>query len=286
MKLAVLAASLGLIAASFGETVDFWPEGKMPGKPIEGKEIIAPGRPKEDFIYRNVGHPTLTISRAPGEGVHPAMLICPGGGYFMLAWKLEGLEIAEWANSIGMDAYILKYRVPSDGGLALMDAQRALSWMRHNAAELKIDPKKIAQIGFSAGANLTARTAGCFKSRKYEAIDEVDEASSRPDATLLIYPAGLFKGGFFARPNERLELDPLNAVTRETPPAFLTQTEDDFCGVENCLAYYLACKRAGVDAAMILGPKGGHGYGKRPTGRDNDTWPEVAAAWLKRTLGF
>lgn len=204
----------------------------------------------------------------------------------MLAWRLEGMEIAEWANSIGMDAFILKYRVPGDGSVALMDAQRAVSWMRHNAKELKIDPDKIAQIGFSAGANLTARTAGSFKSRKYEPVDEADSSSSRPDATLLIYPAGLFKGGFLARPDRDMTLDGLNAVTRETPPAFLTQTEDDFCMVENCIAYYLACKRSGVNAAMLLAPKGGHGYGMRPTGRDNDTWPEVAAAWLKRTLGF
>ncbi len=97
-----------------------------------------------------------------GEGVHPAMLICPGGGYFLLAWRHEGMEIAEWANSLGMDAFILKYRVPNDGSIALMDAQRAVSWMRANAATLQIDPAKIAQIGFSAGANLTARTANMF----------------------------------------------------------------------------------------------------------------------------
>jgi len=73
-------------------------------------------------------------------------------------------------------------------------------------------------------------------------------------------------------------------VTEETPPVYITQTEDDFCQVENSLAYYLACKKCGVEAAMLLGPKGGHGYGSRKTGRDNDAWPELAAAWLKRTL--
>lgn len=94
------------------------------------------------------------------------------------------------------------------------------------------------------------------------------------------------KGGFLARPTPDLALADENIVTAETPPVFITQTEDDFCMVENSLAYYLACKKAGVAAAMLLGPKGGHGYGLRRTGRDNDAWPEIAAGWLKRTLNI
>ena len=272
--------------AAFGKIVDLWPDGKMPGEATDKPEIFDRGKPDGDVNYQNVSHPTITIRRAPGDGVHPAMLICPGGGYCLLAWRHEGMEIAEWANSLGMDAFILKYRVPNDGGVALMDAQRAVSWIRSNAKELKIDPTKIAQIGFSAGANLTARTANNFAKRRYEPIDAVDAASNRPDATLLIYPGGLLKGGFRAAPTPDLALNEENIVTKETPPVFITQTEDDFCQVENSLAYYLACKKCGVNAAMLLGPKGGHGYGKRRTGRDNDTWPEVAAGWLKRTLGF
>lgn len=278
--------SLAAEVAAFGKVVDIWPEGKMPGETTDKPEVFDIGVPKGDVNYQFVSHPTLTIRRAPGDGVHPALLVCPGGGYFLLAWRHEGMEIAQWANSLGMDAFILKYRVPNDGSIALMDAQRALSWIRANAATLKIDPTKIAQIGFSAGANLTARTANNFNNRRYEKIDDVDLASSRPDATLLIYPGGLLKGGFRARPTPDLALDDENLVTPDTPPVFITQTEDDFCQVENSLAYYLACKRCGVNAAMLLGPKGGHGYGSRRTGRDNDTWPDVAATWLKRTLKF
>lgn len=272
--------------AAFGKVVDLWPEGKMPGDATTKAEILDRGKPDGDVNYQNVSHPTITIRRAPGDGVHPAMLICPGGGYFLLAWRHEGMEIAQWANSLGMDAFILKYRVPNDGGVALMDAQRAVSWIRANAKGLKVDPTKIAQIGFSAGANLTARTANNFGSRRYDAIDAVDSASSRPDATLLIYPGGLLKGGFRAAPTPDLALNEENIVTKETPPVFITQTEDDFCQVENSLAYYLACKKCGVNAAMLLGPKGGHGYGSRRTGRDNDTWPDVAGTWLKRVLQF
>ena len=272
--------------AAFGKVVDLWPDGKMPGEATTKAEILDRGKPDGDVNYQNVSHPTITIRRAPGDGVHPAMLICPGGGYFLLAWRHEGMEIAQWANSLGMDAFILKYRVPNDGGVALMDAQRAVSWIRANAKELKVDPAKIAQIGFSAGANLTARTANNFGSRRYDAIDAVDSASSRPDATLLIYPGGLLKGGFRAAPTPDLALNEENIVTKETPPVFITQTEDDFCQVENSLAYYLACKKCSVNAAMLLGPKGGHGYGSRRTGRDNDTWPDVAGTWLKRVLQF
>lgn len=272
--------------AAFGRIVDIWPEGKMPGGATDKAEILDPGQPYGDVNYQQVSHPTLTIRRAPGEGVHPAMLICPGGGYFLLAWRHEGMEIAEWANRNGFDAFILKYRVPNDGSIALMDAQRAVSWIRAHAAELKVDPAKIAQIGFSAGANLTARTANNFKSRKYEPIDEVDSFSSRPDATILVYPGGLLKGGFRAKPTPDLALCEDTFVTKETPPVYITQTEDDFCQVENSLAYYLACRKCGVEAAMLLGPKGGHGYGSRKTGRDNDAWPELAAVWLRRTFGL
>ena len=292
MTLAACAAmaqtenSFAAEVAAFGKIVDIWPDGKMPGETTDKPEVFDTGKPYGDVNYQFVSHPTLTIRRAPGEGVHPAMLICPGGGYFLLAWRKEGMEIAEWANSLGMDAFILKYRVPNYGSIALMDAQRAVSWMRANAATLQIDPAKIAQIGFSAGANLTARTANNFKKRSYEPIDEVDAMSSRPDATLLVYPGGLLQGGFRAHPTPDLALCEDTFVTKDTPPVFITQTEDDFCQVENSLAYYLACKKCGVPAAMLLGPKGGHGYGARRTGRDNDTWPDVAATWLKRTLGF
>ena len=268
----------------FGEIVDLWPEGKMPGPATDKAEILDDGQPVGDVNYQNVSHPTLTIRRAPGVGVHPAILVCPGGGYFLLAWRHEGMEIAQWANSLGIDAFILKYRVPNDGGPALMDAQRAVSWIRSNASRLGIDPNRIAQIGFSAGANLTARTANQFMKRSYEPVDDADKASCRPDATILVYPGGLLKGGFRAKPTPDLALSEENEVTSETPPVFITQTEDDFCQVENSLAYYLACKRAGVGAAMLLGPKGGHGYGSRRTGRDNDTWPDVAGTWLKRVF--
>jgi len=270
--------------AAFGTVVDIWPEGKMPGGATDKPEIFDVGQPYGDVNYQQVSHPTLTIRRAPGEGVHPAMVICPGGGYFLLAWRHEGMEIATWANANGFDAFILKYRVPNDGSIALMDAQRAVSWIRAHAAALKVDPAKIAQIGFSAGANLTARTANSFQRRTYAPIDDVDGFSSRPDATILVYPGGLLKGGFRAKPTPDLALGEDTFVTKDTPPVYITQTEDDFCPVENSLAYYLACRKCGVEAAMLLGPKGGHGYGSRRTGRDNDAWPELAAVWLRRTF--
>ena len=272
--------------AAFGKVADIWPEGKMPGEKTDHPEVFENGQPKGDVNYQYVSHPTLTVRKAPGEDVHPAMLICPGGGYFLLAWRHEGMEIAKWANDNGFDAFILKYRVPNDGSIALMDAQRAVSWIRANAKKLNVDPDKIAQIGFSAGANLTARTANNFKARKYEPIDTVDGFSSRPDATILVYPGGLLKGGFRAKATPDLQLFEQTMVTAETPPCYITQTEDDFCQVENSLAYYLACKKCGVPAAMLLGPKGGHGYGSRKTGRDNDDWPELAAKWLKRTFNL
>lgn len=275
---------LAIFCAILATVLNLWPDGQMPGGRTDRAEVFADGVPPGDTNYTYVSQPTLTVRRAPGGGKHPAMIICPGGGYWLLAWQKEGVEIADWANRNGFDAFILKYRVPNDGTEAFMDGQRAVSLVRAKAAELEVDPNRIAMIGFSAGANLTARTANGFAARSYARVDAVDDVSSRPDAQLLVYPGGLLKGGFRAAPTPDLALGADFTPFAETPPAFITQTEDDFCNVENALAYYLGCRKAKVEAAMLLGPKGGHGYGLRPSGRDNDTWPDVAMAWLKRTL--
>ena len=272
------------LCCAFATVLNLWPAGQMPGPKTDKPEVFADGEPPGDTNYTFVSEPALTVRRAPGEGVHPAMVVCPGGGYWLLAWQKEGVEIAEWANRGGFDAFILKYRVPNDGTEAFMDGQRAVSLIRARAKELQIDPDRIAMIGFSAGANLTARTANGFRRRSYARIDAVDDVSSRPDAHLLVYPGGLLKGGFRAAPTPDLATGGEFTPSADTPPVFITQTEDDFCNVENALAYYLGCRKAKVEAAMLLGPKGGHGYGARPSGRDNDTWPEVAMTWLKRTL--
>src|SRR5262249_29463796 len=145
----------------------------------------------------NVSKPTLTLFQPPeGKRNGAGVVICPGGGYSILAWDLEGTEVAEWLNSIGVTALVLKYRVPRRDGdtankLPLMDAQRSLSLVRSKASELGLDPRRIGILGFSAGGNLAAGACIKYGERQYEKLDAADEISCRPDFGVLVYPAYL-----------------------------------------------------------------------------------------------
>jgi acetyl esterase/lipase len=192
--------------------------------------------------------------------------------------------VCEWLNSIGVTGILLKYRVPVRAGRPrheppLQDAQRALSIVRSRAAEWQIDPQRIGILGFSAGGHLAAVASSSFKQRSYPAVDAADEQSTRPDFTLLIYPA------FLTTKEKPHELVPEVSVTKETPPAFVLMTQDDSVRVENALTYSLALKNAGVHCELHVYATGGHGYGLRPTEQTVTTWPKRAEEWL-RTSGF
>src|SRR5205807_221696 len=164
-----------------------------------GAETATGSKPGEKPVLRisNVSHPTLTVHRpAKDKDTGAAVVICPGGGYSILAWDLEGTEVAKWLNSIGVTGIILKYRVPGrpddpNHRLPLEDAQRAMSLVRSKAKEWDIDPGRVGMLGFSAGGNLTARACTQFDHRSYDAIDDVDKVSCRPDFGVLVYPAWL-----------------------------------------------------------------------------------------------
>src|SRR5204863_2479075 len=170
-----------------------WP-GKVPGDYGEiGSEHIRPpeNAPTKDANWlTNVTTPTITVFRPAKENnTGAAMLICPGGGYWNLAWDLEGEEVAAWLNSLGMTGVLLKYRVPRRPGQVvalpppgpLQDAQRAMSLVRSHATEWGIDPQRIGMVGFSAGAHLTGATATHFDKRTYAPLDDIDKTSCRPD---------------------------------------------------------------------------------------------------------
>ncbi len=237
-----------------------------------GKSVIRTG---------NVSVPTLTIYRPPADkDSGTAVIVCPGGGYNILAWDLEGTEVCDWFNSIGVTAALLKYRVPGRKGVEryagpLQDAQRAIGIVRQHAQEWKIDPKRVGMLGFSAGGHLTAATSTNFSQRTYARVDAADDESCRPDFSLLIYPA------YLAVKEKGDALAPEIKVTAETPQAFIVQTEDDGVRVQNSLAYYLALTQAKVPAEMHLYASGGHGYGLRPAGKAVTGWPKLAEGWLK-----
>jgi acetyl esterase/lipase len=194
---------------------------------------------------------------------------------------LEGTEVCDWLNSIGVTGVLLKYRVPGRAGqerhaAALQDAQRAVGLVRRQAGELGIDPRRIGVLGFSAGANLSALLAAHYATRNYATVDAADAVSCRPDFMVLIYPGG------FVDTRQGDALKPEFTVSKETTPnTFIAMAEDDPVRVENAVQYYLALKKAGVPAEMHLYPTGGHGYGLRRTAHDVTTWPDRVADWLQ-----
>ncbi|MDL2208477.1 alpha/beta hydrolase [Parabacteroides sp. OttesenSCG-928-O15] len=224
----------------------------------------------------NVGEPTITVYPAPEEISNgSALLVCPGGGYNILAYDLEGSEICEWLNDLGITAFLLKYRVPRREGRSkheapLQDAQRALGYIRAHAADYHIDPNAIGVMGFSAGAHLSAMLSNT-PDRTYPSLDDADKVSCRPDFCLLVYPAYLC--------GENFGLAPEVQVTANTPPTMIIQTEDDGL-IDSALFYYYALKQARVPAWMHLYSEGGHGYGMRSTGAAVNTWPSRVEDWF------
>jgi len=286
----ILGLLFTVLAAWAGEppTLRLWP-GRAPGETKALPPEADQTKPSDDLIagrrlirLGNVSDPTVTIY-AP-DAAHrtgTAALVCPGGGYYILAMDLEGTEVCAWLNSIGVTAVLLKYRVPVREGqthyaAALQDAQRALGLVRSRAGEFGLDPHRIGVLGFSAGGHLAAALSNNHETRTYPAIDAADGASCRPDFTVLIYPAYLAdKDRDDALPPE------IRVNAGRTPPAFIAMAQDDPVRVENALTYYGALQRAKVPAELHLYPLGGHGYGLRRTAATVTTWPDRVTDWLR-----
>lgn len=234
-------------------------------------------RPKDGGIIRihDVTVPTIQYFPASGSTAHPAILVCPGGGYQYQAVNHEGYDIAAWLTTIGFDAFVLKYRCPNRRQAAHADAARAIRFLRANAEVLNIDPNRIGCIGFSAGGHLCASITAPANPVPYEPVDEIDDLSFIPNYTALIYPAYLAN-------KETLQLEPEFNVNAETPPTFIIQTQDDGINVENAIAWYLAMKKANAPCEMHLFAEGGHGYGLFRRGLPVNEWDTPAGKWFRR----
>lgn len=257
------------------------PEDKL----IAGRKIIKLG---------HVSTPQMHVYLPEKAKAHGgAVLVCPGGGFHILAWDLEGTEVAEWLNSIGFAAVVVKYRVPTghhgndlneqnNAPLKavgpVMDAQRAMSLTRANATEWGIDPQRIGIMGFSAGGETAGLTAILRDQRLYAKLDAADEHSCAPNFALPIYP-----GGFYDK--ETSGLKPYLKITKDTPPMFFAMAQDDHVNSLNCTVLYTALTQSNVPAELHLFTRGGHGYGLRPTLTPVTHWPNRAAKWLK-DMGF
>jgi acetyl esterase/lipase len=265
-------------------TLSLW-SSTAPGNEVNtttAKDTLIAGKP----VVRlgNVTNPTITLYSPAGKPNGAAVVVFPGGSYRILAIDLEGTEVCEWLNSIGVTCVLLKYRVPDSGPYpkspnALQDAQRALGMVRGHAAEWNIDPNRIGVLGFSAGAHLAAALSTHFEQRLYPASDAADQQSCRPDFAVIVYP------GYLALSEQNFAPNPEIHPTEKTPPSFIVQTEDDPVHVENSTVYFLALKNAKVPVEMHLFAKGGHGYGLRRTELPVTAWPKAAEKWM-RTIGI
>lgn len=264
-----------------------WPGAVPNAKPVPGPEADTTTA-QNDLIagkavirLGNVARPTMTVYPPKGKNTEAAVVVFPGGGYHILAIDLEGTEVCDWLTSSGITCVLLKYRVPDSGPYpkspaALEDAQRTVGLVRFHAVEWHIDPHKIGVLGFSAGAHLAAALSTHFDQRLHKPVDAADQLSCRPDFAVVIYP------GYLAIAEKNFALNADLPVTKDTPPTFLLQTEDDrVAHVESSLVYYAALKGAGVPVEMHLYSEGVHGYGLRRTKLPVTGWPQLVEIWLK-----
>ena len=300
--------------------VPIWPGAPPDPQPVAGPEF-ADIDPKSLIGGKtvtgiaNVTQPTMTVYAAEGKNTGAAVIVFPGGGYQILAMDLEGTEVCDWLTPKGITCVLLKYRVtdvgpyPKSGPypespMALEDAQRTLRLLRYHAADWHIDPHRIGVLGFSAGGHLVAAMSTHFEKRVYTPVDEADNESCRPDFAVSLYPGHLSidaaewdskqgtKKYIVKRPTHplaadtSLDVNPEVPVTKEAPPTFLLQAEDDHVdNVDDALAYYIALKKAGVPAEMHLYAQGGHAFGLRKTTFPITDWPQLVETWL-RTIGM
>ncbi len=282
-------------AVQSGIEMPLWPDG-VPGAPGEAAAKAVPpehvqDRPAGgDRHVRNVHVPTITayLPESKEGASRPAVVVCPGGGYGVLAYDKEGHDIARWFAQSGVVGVVLKYRLPRPDGhvygheAPLADARRALALVRQEAEHWRVDPARVGIMGFSAGGHLAASAS-------------VELKNGGPDFSVLVYPVvSLLPGiGHDGSRKNLLGADPSPAlvqrfsselhVTENTPPAFLVHTSDDPVRVENSLFYYSALRAAKVPAELHVFARGGHGYGMRQPDLPVGRWPELLLTWLADT---
>ena len=255
-------------------------------------EGAAPGALGNDDADR----PTLTLYRANGRGAGTAVIVAPGGGYGALAMNHEGRQVANWLNSVGVTAFVLKYRLGPKyrHPIEIGDAQRAIRLVRTRAQEFGVLPDRIGILGFSAGGHLAATAATHFDKGNASSADAIERAGSRPDFAILGYPvisfdpaithAGSLRNLLGDAPDPALVklLSNELQVTAETPPTFLFHTNADTGVVaENSIRFYLALRQAKVPAELHVFENGPHGVGLAMNDPALSAWPTLLANWMR-----
>ena len=246
-----------------------WPDEAVPMRKFRSRiERVIPDE-SPIMLITGVNYPCLIPYQAKGATTPcPAVIVCPGGAYDVLALDYEGLEIAEYLSRHGIAAFVLKYRVPRQREAALCDATRAVRYLRYYADKFGIRKDAIGIMGFSAGGHLSAFCAGSCRKKLYAPTDDIDKESARPDNLGLIYPA-------------YLELKPKFGLLKDHPPTFLLQASDDPY-FPSLTAYEKALLKKKFSLECHVYPEGGHGFGSRPCGKATDNWLELYLSWLKR----
>jgi acetyl esterase/lipase len=299
MKKFLLSLILMIILSSAfaqADTVTLYPKG-VPG--LKGTQIPEDSQMSGGITrVKDITQPTLIVYKPKIKTSDASVIICPGGGYGILAIDHEGYEIAQWFNDRGVTAFVLKYRLPQDELFEnaeirpLQDAQQAIRIVRKNSTKYGVSPDKIGIMGFSAGGHLASTASTHFKTQVGEITDPV--ISVRPDFSLLIYPVITF-GALNTHSGTRDNLVGVNAsadkielysnekhVTAETPPTFLVSTTDDGVSPENSILYFQACRNNKVPVEMHIYEKGGHGYALKKNGLGPvETWPDRLEDWMR-----
>lgn len=271
VKLFILLASA---VCSFGQTsVPLWQNGAPGSESMKGKPevLTAPAKPSDSTHVSSIHNPSLLVYLPRGKNTGAAMIVAPGGGHRFLSIDTEGTNVAEWLSSIGVAAFVLKYRLAREEGSPYKvdvdpyaDAQRAIRMVRSRSKEWNVNPAKVGIMGFSAGGEVAVLASTRYDAGKADSGDPIEQQSSKPDYQILIYPG--------------IRADTVK-VTKETPPTFMLCADNDRGPSTAIPALYLALKSAGVPAELHIYASGGHGFGLRP----KDSRPNVIyATWAQR----
>jgi len=294
IPIAVLLISFNIVSL-FGQTINLY-KGKIPNSKETPDSETSEAK---DGIVRvsKISRPTLTIFPLKEKTTkkHPAVIICPGGGYWINAISHEGVDVAKEFNTFGVVAFVLKYRIPSDETMVdrsigpIQDAQQAIRYVRENASTWNVDPSLVGILGFSAGGHV-ASTASTHFHHNY--IEGSSPVNLRPDFSILIYPVISFTDSLGHRgsrdqliganptPEKITEYSNELQITHDTPPAFLVHASDDNAVPPgNSIAYYQALIKNGVAAELHIYQKGGHGFGMN-NWATNDKWMDRCHNWL------
>ena len=295
VALICVIATIGSLSAQV-QVIDLW-NGKVPGA-IQSDEFKQNVDTTAGWIDKHsIVKPDLYFYPAPAEkATGTAVVICPGGGYSGLAIRHEGLQVAQWFNSVGITAFVLTYRQPDDAIMEnksigpLQDGQRAIRLVRRHAKEWGINPEKIGIMGFSAGGHVASTISTHYNEKVY---DPVDSTNARPNFSLLIYPVISMDStithsgsrvnllGNSPAPEQVMHFSNELQVNEQTPPAFVVHSlDDDVVPVQNSIKYALAMKKHHVPCELHIYESGGHGYGMAPGGSTQSMWPEVCLKWL------